>query len=280
MNFPFRKIALAVTFSPNALALLNETKKLQYLFKAELVLIHVGDKSRDKEETFKNLISSSKLNSGSYKVSWVNGEPSEAILKVCSQEKVDLLVAGALEKENLLKYYLGSVARKILRNAAFSVLIMTAPSKEPKQMTKFCISVDYTPESEVAIKKAYEYAMLENAREMVLLREFQVPGLAMTVQDSGSTSEIEDKMNQWQKEEEDKLALFTKEMDIKGIKVKPVFLYGRQGWEANRYIHEIGGDILVVPGPRKKLNMFDRIFQHDMEFILKQLPGKFLVVKP
>ncbi|MCU7493415.1 MAG: universal stress protein [Bacteroidota bacterium] len=280
MNFPFRKIALAVTFSPNALALLNETKKLQDLFKAELVLIHVGDKSRDKEETFKNLISSSKLNSGSYKVSWVNGEPSEAILKVCSQEKVDLLVAGALEKENLLKYYVGSVARKILRNAAFSVLIMTAPSKEPKQMTKFCISVDYTPESEVAIKKAYEYAMLENAREMVLLREFQVPGLAMTVQDSGSTSEIEDKMNQWQKEEEDKLALFTKEMDIKGIKVKPVFLYGRQGWEANRYIHEIGGDILVVPGPRKKLNMFDRIFQHDMEFILKQLPGKFLVVKP
>ncbi|MGE5353158.1 MAG: universal stress protein [Acidobacteriota bacterium] len=280
MNSPFRKIALAVTFSPNALALLNETKKLQDLFKAELVLIHVGDKSPDKEETFKSLISNSKLNSGSYKVSWVNGEPSEAILKVCSQEKVDLLVAGALEKENLLKYYVGSVARKILRNATFSVLIMTTPSKEPKHMTKFCIAVDYTPESEVAIKKAYEYAMLENARELVLLREFQVPGLAMTVQDSGSTSEIDDKMNQWQKEEEEKLAIFTKEMDIKGIKVKPVFLYGRQGWEANRYIHEIGGDILVVPGPRKKLKMFDRIFQHDMEFILKQLPGKFLVVKP
>ncbi|MGE5429883.1 MAG: universal stress protein [Syntrophomonadaceae bacterium] len=280
MNFPFRKIALAVTFSPNALALLNETKKLQDLFKAELVLIHVGEKNRDKEEIFNRLISDSNLNAGSFKVNWVNGEPSEAILKSCTEEKVDLLVAGALEKENLLKYYVGSVARNILRNAPFSVLIMTTPSKEPKHLAKFCIAVDYTPEGELAIKKAYEFAMLENASEIVLLREFQVPGLAMTVQDSGSTSEIEDKLIQWQKEEEDKLALFTKEMDIKGITIKPVCLYGRQGWEANRYIHEIGGDILVVPGPRKKLKMFDRIFQHDMEFILKQLPGKFLVVKP
>lgn len=280
MNFPFRKIALAVTFSPNALALLNETKKLQDLFKADLVLIHVGEHNRDKEETLTRLISDSNLSEGSYKVNWVSGDPAEAIIKTSIEEKVDLLVAGALEKETLLKYYVGSVARKILRNAPFSVLIMTAPSKEPKPVTKFCVAVDYTPEGEVTIKKAYEYAMLENAKEMVLLREFQVPGLAMTVQDSGSISELEDKMTQWQKEEEDKLALFTKEMDIKGIKIKPVCLYGRQGWEANRYIHEIGGDILVVPGPRKKLKMFDRIFQHDMEFILKQLPGKFLVVKP
>ncbi|MCU7496166.1 MAG: universal stress protein [Ignavibacteria bacterium] len=280
MNFPFRKIALAVTFSPNALALLNETKKLQDLFKAELVLIHVGEQSREKEATFRQMVSNSKLTEGSYKVSWVGGEPSEAIIKKCVEEKIDLLVAGALEKENLLKYYVGSVARKILRNAPFSVLIMTTPSKEPKQVSKFCIAVDYTPEGETTIKKAYEYAKLENAKEIVLLREFQVPGLAMTVQDSGSISEVEDKMTQWQKEEEDKLSLFTKEMDIKGIKIKPVCLYGRQGWEANRYIHEIGGDILVVPGPRKKLKVFDRIFQHDMEFILKQLPGKFLVVKP
>lgn len=280
MNFPFSKIALAVTFSPNALALLNETKKLQDLFKAELILIHVGEKNSEKEETFRRLVAESKLTEGSFKVSWISGEPSEAIINKCTEEKIDLLVAGALEKETLLKYYLGSVARKILRNAPFSLLIMTTPSKEPRPLRKFCVSVDYTPESELAVKKAYEYAMLEHAGEMILLREVQVPGLAMTVQDSGSTSEIEDKMSQWQKEEEEKLSLFTKELDIKGIKIKPVFLYGRQGWEANRYIHEIGGDILVVPGPRKRLKMFDRIFQHDMEFILKDLPGKFLVVKP
>lgn len=280
MNSPFHKIALAVTFSPNALALLNETKKLQDMFNAELLLIHVGEQTGEKEETLKRLLADSNLTGGSYKLAWVSGEPSEAIIKKGVEEKIDLLIAGALEKENLLKYYVGSVARKILRNAPFSVLIMTTPSKTPKPLVKFCIAVDYTPEGEAAIRKAYQYAMLENAKELVLLREFQVPGLAMTVQDTGSTSEVEDKLMQWQKEEEDKLTLFTKELDIKGIKIKPVCLYGRQGWEANRYMQELGGDILVVPGPRKRLKMFDRIFQHDMEFILKQLPSKFLVVKP
>lgn len=279
MTIPFRKIGLAVTFSPNALALLSEVKRLQELFNSEVLLIHVGERTKEAEDTLDHLVSRSGLNRSAVKVIWTTGDPADSIIQKGIQENIDLLIAGALEQENIIKYYLGSVARKILRKAPFSVLIMTHPSTDPKSMNKFCVSVDYTAESENTVRKAYEFARLENAKEIILIREFQVPGLAMTVQDSGSTSDTEFKLQQWQKEEEDKLGMFIKEMDLKDMKFKTICLYGKQGWEANKYIHDIQGDILVVPGPRKKLKIFDRIFQHDIEFIIKQLPDKFLVVK-
>ena len=276
---PFKKLGLAITFSPNGQALLIEAKRLQMLFNSELILIHVGEKTREAHELLTQLIIKSGLDISSTKVIWENGDPAKVIINKCYDENIDLLLAGALEKENFLNYYIGSVARRILRSAPCSVLILTAPSTSPKPLKKFCISVDFSLESENTMKKAYEFALLENAVQFILIREFLVPGLAMTIQDSGSTQDTEKIRNQWQEEEIAKLKIFVKELNLTQIDVKIVCLYGRQGWEANKYVRDVNGDILVISGPKKELKLFDRIFQHDAEFIYKQLPCSLLVIK-
>ena len=51
----FRKIALAIAFSPRMEALIAESKRLKDLFQAELLLIHVGEKTVALEEKLNEL---------------------------------------------------------------------------------------------------------------------------------------------------------------------------------------------------------------------------------
>jgi len=275
----FNKIGLAITFSPNGLALLKTAKRLQNLFNSDLCLIHVGDKEPDSELKMKKLLDEVGIDGTKSELVWKKGEPSKIILSVCAEKDVDLLIAGALEKENLLKYYIGSVARTLMRESPCSVLIITHPTQDAAHFRKFCATVEYTSLGEISLTTANEFAKLEHAEELTLIKEFQIPGLAITISDSGSTTETEQKRIAWQKEEEEKLNVFVKELKLTGNEIKTICLYGKHGWESGNYVKEINGDILVIPSPPKKLKLFDRIFQHDIEFIIKQLPCSLLIVK-
>ncbi len=275
----FKKLGLAVTFSPNARALLKTAKRLQELSSAQLCLIHVGDKSKSSETQLLTLLNDVGIDENKYEMIWQNGEPSKVIIDTCSAKGVDLLIAGALEKESLLKYYIGSVARTIMREAECSVLILTNPSEEQKPFQKFFALVEYSDIGETALDKAYKFAKLENAKELTLIKEFKVPGLAISISDDNSTLEIEKKRADWKSEEETKLKVFANELKLTDIALKTVCLYGKQGWVSSNYVRENGGDIFIVPSPVKKLKLFDRIFQHDMEFIIKQIPCALLIVK-
>lgn len=275
----FDKIGLAITFSPNGLPLLKSAVRLQKLFNSELYLIHVGEKNSDQEAKIENLLQKAEISESTYRLVWEKGEPSKSIISAVSENKIDLLIAGALEKENVIKYYLGSVARTIMRESPSSVLILTHPEPEPKEFKKFCVSVDFNSLGELAIKKSYQFAKLEHADEFILVKEFEVPGLAITVYDSGSTADTEKSKLEWQKEEEEKLKFFAKEMNLAGLNYSTIALFGKQGWEARNFVKNNGSDLFVVPSPPKKLKFLDKIFQHDLEFILSQLPCSLLIIR-
>lgn len=275
----FKKIGLAITFSPNGLPLLKTAVRLKNLFNAQLYLIHVGDKSPGVESQMNTLIADAGLTNESFRMLWQGGEPAKAILRAASENNIDLLIAGALEKESVIKYYLGSVARTIMREANCSVLIITSPIIESKPFKKFCVSVDFSSIGEATVKKSYEFARLEQAEEFILVKEFEVPGLAITVYDTGSTSDTEKKKLLWQKEEEEKLNLLAKELNLSGINYSTVALFGKQGWEARNYAKNNRSDLFVVPSPPKKLKFFDKLFQHDLEFVLSQLPCSLLIIR-
>jgi nucleotide-binding universal stress UspA family protein len=276
----FNKLALAITFSPNQKALLNESKHLQQIFNSELILIHVGEKNIELENKLTGLIDEIGLSKSRLEVIWQTGEPTKVILEVCEKKKVDLLIAGALEKESFLKYYIGSVARKIMRESRCSVLLLSNPSLNRKSFEKICVNIEFSNLGELTAKKAYEIAKLEDAKELILIREIQLPALATTVYDNGSTEEAEAKRNSWRREEENKIDLFAQELNMREIPIKKVCLYGKQGWESGQYVREINGDLLVIPSQQKKFNFFDRLFQHDQEFIFENLPCSLLIVRP
>lgn len=99
----FAKIGLAITFSPTGRALLKETLRLQNLFDSQLVLIHIGEKNKEAEDRLYGTIESAGIKENSYEVIWDKGDPASAILKNSTKAKVDLLISGALEKENLFQ---------------------------------------------------------------------------------------------------------------------------------------------------------------------------------
>lgn len=273
----YKKLGLAITFSPNGFALLKTALRLQKLFEAQLCLIHVGEKTEESVSKLNALIDRAGIYPDSYELIWKNGEPAKVIISTVSERNVDLLVAGALEKESLMKYYIGSVARRLVRESPSSVLILTHPTEEAKPFSNICVSVDYSENGERTIKKAYELALLENAKEFTLIRELKVPALAITVSDSGSSQETEVKRKQWLLEEEQKLDAYVEKQKLKGINVNTVSLYGKKGFEANNYVIENKGDLLVMPSPKKRMKFFDRVFQHDIEFVLKEIPCALLI---
>lgn len=273
----FNKIGLAVTFSPNGKALLQEAGRLKSLFGSKLFLIHVGERNEKQEKDLIDLVKGNNINPDEVEIIWKEGEPAKSILQACSEKEIDLLIAGALEKEKSIKYYIGSIARKIMREASCSVLIKIAPKIPPVPYRHFCVSATYSPQGEETIKKAFELALLEKAEKFVLLKEFQVPGLAMTVYDSGSMQETEQSINNWRREENDKLELFAKELNLSGIEVTTECLYGKDGFEAGGYVKQSGGDLLVITGPKNRLKFFDRVFQHDLEFLFENIPCDLLI---
>ena len=142
MSVFFKKIALAIAFSPRLEALLFETARLQRIWQAELILIHVGNTSSKDSDTLNGLLQKAGIRHESVMVKWVYGNPADQILWVCKSEKIDLLIAGAMKKENLIKYYLGTVARKILRKAPRSVVVLLYPSVEPKPIRKIVVKAE------------------------------------------------------------------------------------------------------------------------------------------
>jgi nucleotide-binding universal stress UspA family protein len=280
MNNPYQNIALAVSFSPTSKKLLLEAKRLQTLFSAKLSIIHIGSDSKENKNKLYELITSTGLEINEVEIIWEKGEPTKAIMRKCKERKFDLLIAGALEAENALEYYTGSVARKLMRSVPCSVLFINTSGTFPKVFKKVCISVEFTHEGEQTLKKAFEWGSLENAKEITLLREFRVPGLSMLVNDNGSIQETEGLRNKWEKDELDKMDFFVRELNLPKLKFKKVFLYGKQGWESKNYTKENKTDLLIVPAPKKKLGLFDRIFPSGIEFLAKHLPCSLLIVKP
>ncbi|MFZ1289816.1 MAG: universal stress protein [Melioribacteraceae bacterium] len=275
----FLKIGLAITFSPTGKALLKETLRLQNLFNSQLVLIHIGEKNKEAEERLFTAIENSGIAKNSYEVIWDKGDPASAILRNSKKSKVDLLISGALEKESLFKFYFGSVARTIMREFTSSTLILKSPTENPKGFKRFYVSADYSTRGEKTILTAYKFALKENAEEFVIIHDFHAPGISASIIDGGTSDEIIFAKKQWIIEEEEKMKLFIKELNLKEIQPKIVCLYGKEGWEAGNYAHQNNADIFVVCSPPRKLKFLDKLFPHDSEFAFEKLPSNLLIVR-
>lgn len=278
MKPEIRKIGLAISFSPNSLAHLELARQLCRHWGSALTLIYAGQPDG---EILKRLDSTKDdLRKDSIPASVVtgSGNPARVILNAAKEQKFDLLIAGALERENLQGYYIGSVARKLMRNSPCSLLILTPDFIRKKVLKSIYMTTGFTEVNELALWFAADFSRM-NGGSLGLIREFQVPGLAITVNATGSLTEAEDALAQWKKEEQTKMNIYIREHDFSEIPVTGVCIYGKEGFEAGAYAKVQQADLLVMTAPEKKLNLLDRIFQHDVEYILKELPCSLLLVR-
>lgn len=275
----FPRIALALTFSPYGKLLLEEAVRLKQLFGSELFLIHIGEDTAEEQARLDELIGGAALTRGDFTLIKEDGDPAKLLMRICEREKFDLLILGALEKEQAFKYYIGSVARKVMRKAPCNLFIRIFDREDEAPRRNVYAAIEYNPESEFILHTAAAFARFMNEERVFVLREYSAPGLAMTHNDNTHPEETELRVQEWQKEEEEKLELFLREFKVDNVATEAVCLYGREGFRLRNFVKERHGKLLIVNAPEIRLNIFDRLFQHDHEYLYNELPSSLLLIK-
>ncbi|MBS1681392.1 MAG: universal stress protein [Bacteroidetes bacterium] len=276
MNGSFRKIGLAIAFSPTAEALLAEAARLASLFSSELVLIHVGEKEPSSERQIDAMAKNVQLDN--YKIIWRNGKPEKEILRACTEEQIDLLVAGALKKENMLQRYIGSVARAIMRKANCSVYLVDNPSAQPKPIQQIVVNAEDSAHIQEAIASACSIAEHNKSSWVHIVREVKLMGLTLAANEQLTADEYSDKKQSLVREEIHAVENILENIPHANIKINIKVLSGKSGYELRKFVERKNADLLIVGAPDRKFSFFDRVFRHDLEYIFADLPCHLLVV--
>lgn len=276
----FKRIGLAIAFSPRMEALITEAKRLVNFFGSELILIHVGVKTEELEARLDEILSRLGVEKDKTKVLWKeNGKPAKKILEACREENVDLLVAGALKQEGFLKYYLGSVGRKIIRKAPCSVLTLIEPKMGTTEFSKVVINgtqLEITPE---VIRQGIDFSKAINAKNVYILNEIKMYGLLMGTASEDTEDEVSGTRRQLVQDEITYVEENMKGIDVGDLKISIKVTGGRWATELARFCEKIEADLLIV-GDDRSLTFFDRLFPHDLEDLLSTLPCNLLIIKP
>jgi nucleotide-binding universal stress UspA family protein len=278
---PFKSIGIGVAYSPNLKANLFEAARLSVFFGAKLFLIHVGEASEEKTNMLSIILKSFEKDKLDYEVVFKTGDPVDVILSTSEEKKIDLLILGAVRREQILKYYVGSIARKITRQAKCSILLLIKPSVERVPCQHIVVNGLKDPKTEQTITSAFYVAKQLNAEKVTIVEEIGQDQIAVKVDDDKSLrrtniakERIELRENSRVKEIISHIPKeYTKN---KTIKLQPIF--GKRGYSIGHYAQISRADLLIMNAP-SKMTFLDRLFPHDIEHILTELPTDVLILQ-
>lgn len=279
MSAPFSRVGLAIAFSPTAVALLTEAYHIVQMLDAELVLIHVGARQPDSEHQMESLIAQAKIPNDSVKIVWEQGDPTKKILKVTQREKIDLLLVGALKKERLVSLYIGTIARRIMRKARCSVLVICKPSAKPIPIKNIVVNAEDSHYIEDATRAACWIGMRQDSQWIHVVRELKLLGLTMSAANEYTEDEYNRARQQLVQSEIDDVEEMLKNIPHEGLHINVKVISGKSGFELSRFTRRKKAELLVVGAPTRKFFWLDRVFPHDLEYIFADLPCNLLIVQ-
>jgi nucleotide-binding universal stress UspA family protein len=240
---PYKTIAVASTFSPRFRQVLAEAKRIGERFSADLHLIYVGERNEETAKKFGDTLSQLELPLDS-KIHYEEGAPAEAILRALTREKIDMIVAGALEKEVVLHPFLGNVARRLVREAPCSVMLFTTPAAKPKSLRRIVFVADYSDTRLEALKRTLLFAAAESCERLYVIR-------IITTFDQARAS-IRGNAGKRAKagaddEEEEALEKFVLSAGATDVPIETRCIRGNTGLAASDFVQSVKADLLVVP---------------------------------
>jgi nucleotide-binding universal stress UspA family protein len=244
----YKTIAVATTFSPRFKRVLAEAKRIRDRFAAELHLIHVGTPDQETPGKFREVLAGLKLPPDS-RIHYEEGDPAEGILAALVRENIDLLIAGALEKEIVLHQFLGNVARRLVREANCSVMLFTHPQKNPKPLRRIVFIADDSNDALQALKTTLLLAEAESCERLYVIE-------IITSFDEARASMADDaNTNPARKPkhgEEDGLDELVLAAGVTEVPIETRSIRGATGLAASDFVRSVEADLLVVPLPKDR----------------------------
>ena len=278
----FKKILVGFAFSPNLKANIFTSLRLADSLKAEIFFIHVGKKTSVKKKTFEEILEDSPVQPKLIKVLWEEGGPIPTILKMCEKNKIDLLLLGAVQRENVLRFYVGSIAREITRKAPCSVLLLIKPSIEEVPSKHVVVNALNEPNTEKTIRAAFEFSSLMDIPNVTLVGEISQSKVNVTADDDESlkkVTEIKEGIENEEKNRYDEILKNIPDSLKENKKIQSQSIFGARGYSIGHYARVVRADLLVLNSETKRSSFISRIFPKDMEHILSELPTDVLIIK-
>lgn len=239
----YKNIAVASTFSPRFSQVLSEAKRIQNRFGSEMNLIYVGERNAETDRKFAKMLGALELPLDS-PIHYAKGDPATCILGVAKEKGMDMIVAGALEKEVVLHPFLGNVARRLVREASCSVMLFTNPDSEPRPFERIVFVADYSEHAREALKKAIALAAAEKTERLYVIRIVTTFDEIRAARESPGQGEGKAPPDEEAALEE--LVLSTGPTDVP-IEVRCI--RGNTGLAGSDFVQSVSADLLVVPVP-------------------------------
>jgi nucleotide-binding universal stress UspA family protein len=251
----YPSIAVASTFSPRFVQVLSEAKRVRDRFDSTLSIIYVGEQEAETERKFTAALAELQL-PGDSKIHYEKGEPASAILRAAQANKIDLIVAGALEKEVILRPFLGNVARRLVRDTDCSVMLFTHPDREPKPMKKIVFMADYSDHGQQALHLTLHLAQREGCERLHVIRVYTTFDEARASRRAKAT--VAQSPARTLAEEEVALEQFILAAGQTEVPIEARCVRGNTAYAASDFVQAIEADLLAVPllaqpGTEKKL---------------------------
>jgi nucleotide-binding universal stress UspA family protein len=241
----YKTIAVASTFSPRFVQVLSEAKRIRDRLGSELSLIYVGQCSDETNSKFREAFAQLKLPTDS-RVHYQQGEDAASgILQAIADHKIDMIVAGALEKEVVLRPFLGNVARRLVREAKCSVMLFTTPEAEPRPLRRIVFMADYSDLGQCALRSTLRLAEAEDCERLYVIRVY-------TTFDEARATIAADNSNgvppaRTFEEEEKALEEFVLAAGQTKVPIEARCIRGNTGFAASDFVQSVEADLLVVP---------------------------------
>ncbi len=276
----FRTILTGIAFSPTLKANVFETLRLGRFLKAKVVLVHVGEKSPEKEQIITDYCNNFPDFKDQISIVWKSGDPVDVIINACQEYKANLLILGATKREKTLKFYLGVVAKKIAKKAPCSLLLFIKPSIERIQCRHIVVNGLKHPKTNHTIQAAFEFANAVDSSKITIVEEISQNEVSIKIDDDKSLEKSTLLKEQILERENSRVATLLNNVDDtlkQGITIKSQGIFGKRGYSIGHYAKVQHADLLVMNKPEKS-TFLDKIFPQDIDYILSELPTDVLII--
>ena len=273
---------MGFAFSPNLKANVFEAIRLTSFLNAHIYFLHVGSKSVAKEKAFTDILGDSPVKSKKLSVIWKKGEPVKTIQEQCKKNNIDLLLLGAMQRENMLKFYMGSIARKLTRNAPCSVLLLIKPSLIRKPTQHIVVNAFESPQTESTILSAFHFGKALDVKKITLVEEINRSEVAVEADDDLSLRKVtlrKEELNQRELTRVTEILSHIPDSLLKGIKVRSQNIFGTRGYSIGHYAKVVRAELLIMNATENRKGFLGRVFPKDLEYILSELPTDVLIIK-
>lgn len=133
--------AVASTFSPRFRAVIVEADRVAKMFGARLSVLHAGERSDEKVETFREAFAD--LGREEVDIYWCEGAtPAEALVDAAASEYFDLFIAGTIARPDDVRNFTGTIVRELFSRTPCDLLLIPDPSEEPIGDLSACLLVE------------------------------------------------------------------------------------------------------------------------------------------